>query len=229
MVSKFTVAAIAMSALFLGGCFVDEESQGNVAHPDPANPGDPVDPAPPGAVNNAPKISGTPGTVVLQDEFYEFMPQASDADGDALAFSISRKPAWAKFDPTSGRLWGTPKAADVGNFTNIRISVSDGKESASLGAFDLSVDPLALGSATLSWNPPTDNTDGSALTDLAGYRIYYGRNKQDLKRSVVIQNPGLTRYVIENLTPARWHFAMTSINSAGLESPRSQTVSKIIS
>ena len=102
MVSKFTVAAIAMSAMFLGGCFVDEESQGNVAHPDPANPGDPVDPAPPGAVNNAPKISGTPGTVVLQDEFYEFLPQASDADGDALEFSISRKPAWAKFDPTSG-------------------------------------------------------------------------------------------------------------------------------
>ena len=91
------------------------------------------------------------------------------------------------------------------------------------------MDPLAVGSATLSWNPPTDNTDGSALTDLAGYRIYYGRNKQDLKRSVVISNPGLTRYVIENLTPARWHFAMTSINSAGLESPRSQTVSKIIS
>jgi hypothetical protein len=223
MDSKLSIAALAVSAMFLGGCFVDDESSGNVAHPDP------VDPGPPGAVNKAPTISGSPGLVVVQDEFYEFLPQAADADGDTLQFSIARKPAWAKFDPASGRLWGTPKAADVGNFTNIGISVSDGKESAALRAFDLTVDPLALGSATLSWNPPTDNTDGSALTDLSGYRVYYGRSKQDLKRSVVIDNPGLTRYVIENLSPARWHFTMTSVNSAGLESQRSPIVSKVIS
>ena len=32
---------------------------------------------------------------------------------------------------------------------------------------------------------------------------------------VVVNNPGLTRYVIENLTPARWYFSMTSVNSRG--------------
>jgi hypothetical protein len=226
MESKFSVAALALSAMFLGGCFVDDESQGSVAHPDPT---DPTDPDPPSAVNRAPTIAGSPGAAVLQGEFYEFLPQAEDADGDELQFSIARKPEWAKFDPASGRLWGTPAEKDVGNFTNIRISVSDGTDSSALGAFDLSVDPIALGSATLSWNPPTDNIDGSALTDLTGYRIYYGRNKQQLNRSVVIDNPGLTRYVVENLPPARWHFRMTSVNSTGLESPRSQLVSKTIS
>jgi len=28
--------------------------------------------------------------------------------------------------------------------------------------------------ATVSWIPPTTNTDGTALTDLAGYKVYYG-------------------------------------------------------
>ena len=45
----------------------------------------------------------------------------------------------------------------------------------------------------------------------------------------MLDNPGLTRYVIENLTPARWHFAMTSVNQDGVESPRTDTASKTIS
>jgi len=117
----------------------------------------------------------------------------------------------------------------VGNFTNIVIAVSDGRASARLPAFDITVDAIALGSATLSWNPPTENVDGSTLTDLMGYRIYYGRNENQLTRTVVINNPGLTRYVVENLAAARWHFTMTSINADGVESRRSPTVSKTIS
>jgi hypothetical protein len=30
------------------------------------------------------------------------------------------------------------------------------------------------GQATLSWDPPTTNVDGTPLTDLAGYKVYYG-------------------------------------------------------
>ena len=43
--------------------------------------------------------------------------------------------------------------------------------------------------------PPSENADGSVLTDLAGYRIYYGRNPDNLTQVVVLDNPGLTRYV----------------------------------
>ncbi len=50
--------------------------------------------------------------------------------------------------------------------------------------FDITVNQIALGSATLSWKPPTENADGSALTNLAGYRIYYGRNRDNLTESV---------------------------------------------
>lgn len=86
----------------------------------------------------------------------------------------------------------------------------------------------AAGAATVSWNPPTQNADGSQLGNLAGYRIYYGKSATRLDRSIDIDNPGLTRYLVEDLAPARWHFAMTSVNAQGVESQRSQTVSKRI-
>ncbi len=222
MESKFSLALILAATMALTGCF-DDSSENNLAGNPPNNPD------PPGASNRAPTISGTPTASVIEGELYEFVPSAADADGDTLAFSIARKPAWATFDQASGRLSGTPDADDVGNFTNIVITVSDGEASATLGDFDITVDAIALGTATLSWNPPTENVDGTALTDLMGYRIYYGRSESQLTRSVVINNPGLTRYVVENLAQANWYFAMTSVNSEGVESRRSQTVSKTIS
>jgi len=222
MDSRISLAIVAATTVFLGGCFVDELDGGGKKTSGES-------PDSPAAVNHAPTISGSPVTVVVQGEFYEFMPSAVDADDDTLQFSVTRKPDWAKFDPASGRLWGTPAEKDVGNFTNIRITVSDGTDSAALEAFDVTVDAVSAGSATLSWNPPTDNTDGSVLTDLRGYRIYYGRSADQLNRTIVLDNPGLTRYVVENLAVARWHFAMTSVNSTGRESQRSPTVSKQIS
>jgi hypothetical protein len=88
--------------------------------------------------------------------------------------------------------------------------------------------PSQDGSASLSWNPPTENADGSTMSDLAGYRIYYGKSPKKLNKTIVIDNPGLTRYVVENLAAAKWHFSMTSVNSSGKESARSKTVSKKI-
>lgn len=218
MESKFSLALVLAATMALNGCF-DDSSENELSGNRP----------PPADTNRTPTISGTPTATVIEGEFYEFVPSAADADGDTLAFSIARKPAWATFDKASGRLSGTPDADDVGNFTNIVITVSDGVASATLGDFDITVDAIALGTATLSWNPPTENTDGTSLTDLMGYRIYYGRSESQLNRSVVIDNPGLTRYVVENLAQANWFFAMTSVNSEGVESRRSPTVSKTIS
>jgi hypothetical protein len=216
---RFALAPVAVSALTLSACF-DESDDNWITG---------ASPNPPAAANQAPSISGIPPRTIVEGEFYEFMPSAADPDGDALAFAISRKPGWATFDRATGRLSGTPEIDDVGNFTNIAITVSDGKATASLGNFDITVDAIAFGSATLSWNPPTENDDGSTLTDLAGYRIHYGRDPNQLTRTVIVSNPGLTRYVVENLAPANWHFTMTSVNSNGVESSRSPTVSKTIS
>jgi len=176
--------------------------------------------------NRTPVISGRTPSETPTDESFDFRPNASDADGDRLVFSISNKPVWARFNPETGRLHGTPDARDVGVYTGITIVVSDGKSNAALPAFDLVVTQGSPGVVTLSWYPPTRNEDGSHLRDLAGYRIYMGRNADALTRVIVLNNPGLTRYVVENLAPATWYFAMTSFNRRGHESRRSTTVSK---
>jgi len=77
---------------------------------------------------------------------------------------------------------------------------------------------VALGSATLSWTPPTRNTDGSLLTDLASYKIYYGNRSRNYHTSIQIDNPGIAIYVVEYLPPNTYFFAITATNSSGLES-----------
>jgi len=71
---------------------------------------------------------------------------------------------------------------------------------------------------TLDWSPPTENTDTSSLTDLAGYRIYYGAKRTSLDQRIELRNPGLTRYVVDNLRAGRWYFALTAYNRRGGES-----------
>ena len=217
MQSKVQWILILGATLLLGGCFDSGDDENRLGN----GGGGAAD-------NQAPTIVGTPPQNVLEGQLYEFTPSASDPDGDTLGFSIARKPAWAQFDKATGRLSGTPSAADVGNFTNIAISVTDGQASAAMAAFDVTVNQIAIGNATLAWMPPTANDDGSTLTDLASYRIYYGRNKDNLTQVIEVDNPGLTSYVIENLTLARWFFTMTSVNIAGVESDRSETASKLI-
>ncbi|MBX3703187.1 MAG: hypothetical protein KF822_05385 [Steroidobacteraceae bacterium] len=202
-------------ALLAGACFKEER---DVAPPDGSGGGG-------GApANRAPTISGSPPASLVAGQSYSFTPTASDPDGDALTFSIQNRPAWAAFSTSTGQLSGTPGAGDVGQFSNIRITVSDGLAQASLNAFTISVNQIANGSVTLSWNPPTTNADGTPLTNLAGYRIYYGRSAGTLDQMVAIGSAGITRYVVGNLSPATWYFSMTSLNSSGVESTRSQVV-----
>ena len=81
---------------------------------------------------------------------------------------------------------------------------------------------------TLGWTPPTQNEDGSQLTDLAAYRIHWSRDGGSFSDSVRIDNPGVTRYVVEDLTPGTYEFAATAISSAEVESRLSNTVTRVV-
>ncbi|MDB6157909.1 MAG: sericin-like [Gammaproteobacteria bacterium] len=83
----------------------------------------------------------------------------------------------------------------------------------------------STGTATLDWTPPTQNSDGSVLTNLAGYTVYYGTSPDSLTQSVKVSNPGLTAYTLSNLQAGTWYFAVTSYSSAGVESTRSGVIS----
>lgn len=81
------------------------------------------------------------------------------------------------------------------------------------------------GDVTLDWTPPTENTNGSALTNLSGYHIHYGTASGDYTQTVAVSNPGIATYVVDNLTPGTYYFSVGAVNSQGIESPLSSEVS----
>lgn len=83
--------------------------------------------------------------------------------------------------------------------------------------------------ATLSWQAPSANTDGTPLTDLSGYRIYYGSSPEQLIHTVQINTVGLQTYVVGDLQPGSWYFAVTAVAANGVESSLSDVVATTIS
>ncbi len=180
------------------------------------------------AANRTPTISGTPGTTARAGQPYTFVPSASDPDGQALRFSIANKPAWATFDTATGAMSGTPSDTDIGSTSGITISVSDGVTSVSLAAFALTVESAGSGWATLSWVPPTENVDGTPLTDLAGYRIRYGKAADALNTAVEIPGPAVSTATIQGLPAGTWYFAVKAYTVAKVESELSNVAYKVI-
>jgi hypothetical protein len=81
---------------------------------------------------------------------------------------------------------------------------------------------------TLNWEAPTQNSNGSTLTNLAGYKIHYGTASKDYSQVVALNNPSLNSYVIESLASGTYYFAVTSYNSQGTESAMSGEVSTTV-
>lgn len=86
-----------------------------------------------------------------------------------------------------------------------------------------------VGSASLSWVAPTQRTDGSPFTSLAGYRIYYGTTPNSYSNTVFVQGAGMNRYVVENLTTGTWYFMIAAVDGTGAESAPSNSASKTVS
>ncbi|MDH3636635.1 MAG: fibronectin type III domain-containing protein [Gammaproteobacteria bacterium] len=105
---------------------------------------------------------------------------------------------------------------------------AQGGGSSDSGDSGSSIVPRGNGTALISWTPPTENTDGSALTDLAGYRIRYGTSPGSYSVTITLNGSGLTSYLVENLGVADWYFVMTAFNSSGIESGYSPEVYKTI-
>jgi len=109
------------------------------------------------AQNVAPVISGQPDTSIQPGEHYEFRPQASDANGDRLRFSVSGAPGWSRFDGKTGRLYGSPSTRHVGMSSDITICVTDGKLRACLPQYRLTV--MASAPPTIGGVPSTSGRE----------------------------------------------------------------------
>ena len=76
--------------------------------------------------------------------------------------------------------------------------------------------------------PPTKNTDGSRITDLAGYKIYYGTSEKYFQRVIEIKDPSATEYTISDLLPFTYYFYVTAYTATEAESERSNIQTKTI-
>lgn len=174
-----------------------------------------------------PVVSGEPPGSVTAGSAYSFQPTVRDPAGGALSFGIRNKPSWATFNIHTGLLTGTPSSAEVGTYSNISIYATDGKLSGSTSAFSITVAPNS-GAVTLRWTEPTEFNDGAPLTNLAGYRLYYGTSPSSLFTVVKLADASLSTYTIKNLGTATWYFGVTAYTTTGVESQMSEIVSKSV-
>jgi hypothetical protein len=178
----------------------------------------------------SPTISGAPPTSDVAGNPYSFQPTASGPTGTTLAFSVQNKPSWANFSIATGLLSGTPSSTQTGTYSNIVLSVSDGVSSSSLAPFSINVTSATptTGSATVNLTPPTQNTDGTTLTDLAGVIIYYGTSPSNLSQTVQVAGTTQTSNTITNLASGTWYFGGVAYTTTGVQSAMSSLVSATI-
>jgi hypothetical protein len=114
---------------------------------------------------------------------------------------------------------------EMGN-NKFTVTAKDGFGASATRTLTVKRETNGTGSVTLSWQPPTTREDGSPLTNLAGYYIYYGRMSGIYDFDIKIDNPGVTTYVVEELNPGTWYFVLSSYDSDGIESDYSNEISK---
>jgi hypothetical protein len=81
--------------------------------------------------------------------------------------------------------------------------------------------PLEAATVSLAWDPPVNNTDGSPVANLAGYRLYYGTNSHAYSSQITV---GLTpTATVSNIQEGvTYYFAAVAFNETGVESSFSE-------
>jgi len=87
--------------------------------------------------------------------------------------------------------------------------------------------PLSTtGSLTLTWDAPAANEDGSPLTDLEGYNVYYSRSAPvTIANSTVVQLATVTTATLSDLPLGRYFVAVAARDANGNVSVLSASLS----
>lgn len=166
--------------------------------------------------NTAPSISGVPSSNVEVNRSYEFIPSSSDQENDPLTYSIENQPSWATFDDSTGRLHGTPN--QTGSYESIVISVSDGQNTTSLNAFDITVAQAQGRSIIISWLAPDTYMNGKPLADIQGYVIHQGNVSGQYDKEIEVNNASATSHTLNNMDSGDHFFTIVAKTSQGLVS-----------
>jgi hypothetical protein len=108
--------------------------------------------------------------------------------------------------------------------TTVADTAPSGGSTSTTGSGSTTAPPTSTDSSsgiTLAWVAPTENSNGTPISNLAGYKIHYGTASQDYTQVVSVSNPSLSRYVLDSLPSGTYFLAITAFNAQGVESPLS--------
>ena len=230
MVSFSRLTGVFIIALLCAACSKDDTAD-TAAAPSGTAGAPPTSPTPTTATISATlSLAGTPPATATVGDMYSYQPTVT-TNSSNLSFTSTGLPSWLTLNSSSGVLTGTPSTSDEGTTGHITITADAGSASATSTPFTIRVQapvPGASGSVKLSWLAPTENTDGSPATELAGYRIYYGTNPNDMTESINVVGATSTSYVVDGLATGTYYFTVMAYNSAGFNSGLSNTADQTI-
>lgn len=180
-------------------------------------------------VNDVP-VAVSDTAVTPQGEAVAITVLANDSGlGDGIATLSATQPGNGTVTvDTDNVVSYTPDASFFGS-DSFSYTITDANGDLSVASVGVNVECSACGQAVLSWDPPTTNTDGSQITDLAAFNVYIGTAPGDRSNKVKIDDPAATTYTVDGLS-AGWtyYFVVTAENAGGAESSPSNEVSKAI-
>ncbi len=175
--------------------------------------------------------AGAPELVILSPDDNEAFPSGmsvllvasaiDDQDGD-----LSSNIEWtSSLDGDLGLGASRQVTLSLGEH-QISATINDADGNSSKQSISISI-LEATGVATLQWVPPIENENNTPLTNLKGYRIYYGLSSNRMDNVININDASATSFLVDNLiTGRRYYFSMTAINEQDIESKLSRIVQK---
>lgn len=151
------------------------------------------------------------------------------SDGSDQAGSTTTLPNAAVSSPSTSSTTSTSASSSSSSTSSSSASTSSSSTTTGSDTSNATPTQNAQSSAvTLNWQPPTENTDGTTLTDLSGYQISYGTQANDYTTTITLNNPGLTTYVVDNLAPGTYYFTIAALASDGTTSAPSAPVAATV-
>ncbi len=225
---RFTLqmAALLAASIIVVGCSDDDSTtaSNSTSGSTSSSTGSTAPPAP-----ETITLQGTPPTTVEAEANYYFEPKRS-ASSSMVTFKATGLPTWAHLDSSTGALSGIPGLHDEGTSGHIVITASNDTSSTSMAPFVIKVTAPAAsnGSVLLSWQAPTENVDGTPISNLAGYHIYYGKDAEDLTSTITVNSASTTSYVVKGLEDGAYYFSVVAFNTDGLVSGKSNLADQMV-